>query len=168
MHHRGVPDVSRPSPNHRSFLAAARRAILATVAPDGAPRLVPICFVVADGDEGGRLVIHTPLDEKPKRVADPRELERVRDLARNPTVGLLVDRWSEDWSELGWLRLTGRAELLEPDGPAADEHATAVVALRRKYPQYGTHRLEERPIIRIVVDHARGWGELGRGELGSG
>ena len=160
MHHRVVPDTDRLSLRERSFLAAARRAILATVAPDGAPRLVPICFVVADGDGGG-LVVHTPLDEKPKRVADPRELERVRDLARNPTVALLVDRWSEDWSELGWLRLTGRAELLAPAGPPADAHAAAVAALRAKYPQYASHRLDERPLIRIVIDRTRSWGDLG-------
>lgn len=144
----------------RQYLEDARTAVLATLTPDGAPRLVPICFVVSDRADG-RLVIHTPLDEKPKRVADPRDLERVRDIAANPVVTLLVDRWSEDWSELGWLRLTGRADLLEPDGPAAAEHAAAVLALRAKYPQYGSHRLEERPIIRIVVDGARSWGTLG-------
>jgi PPOX class probable F420-dependent enzyme len=142
------------------FLERARTAVFATIAPDGAPRLVPICFVVSAGAEGRR-VIHTPLDEKPKRVADPRELERVRDIVANPVVGLLVHRWSEDWSELGWLRLDGHAELIEPEGPAAAEHATAVAALRAKYPQYATHRLEERPIIRIVVDQTRGWGDLG-------
>jgi PPOX class probable F420-dependent enzyme len=151
------PDISN---EERHFLARARTAVLATVAPDGAPRLVPICFVVSDGVDG-RPVLHTPLDEKPKRVADPRGLERVRDIAANPTVGLLVDRWSEDWSQLGWLRLAGRAALIEPDGPAAAEHATAVEALRAKYPQYATHRLEERPIIRIEVEQARSWGDLG-------
>jgi PPOX class probable F420-dependent enzyme len=151
------PDISN---DERHFLARARTAVLATVAPDGAPRLVPICFVVSDGVDG-RPVLHTPLDEKPKRVADPRDLERVRDIAANPTVGLLVDRWSEDWSQLGWLRLAGRAALIEPDGPAAAEHATAVEALRAKYPQYATHRLEERPIIRIEVEQARSWGDLG-------
>jgi PPOX class probable F420-dependent enzyme len=151
------PDISN---EERHFLARARTAVLATVAPDGAPRLVPICFVVSDGVDG-RPVLHTPLDEKPKRVADPRDLERVRDIAANSTVGLLVDRWSEDWSQLGWLRLAGRAALIEPDGPAAAEHATAVEALRAKYPQYATHRLEERPIIRIVVEQARSWGDLG-------
>ncbi len=143
------------------FLARARTAALATIAPDGAPRLVPICFTIASPDADNRLVIHTPLDEKPKRVADPHDLERVRDIVANPVVTVLVDRWSEDWSELGWLRLIGRAELIEPDGPAAAEHAAAVEALRAKYAQYATHRLEERPIIRIVVDHQRSWGDLG-------
>ena len=150
------------SNDEQEFLAVARTAVLATIAPHGAPRLVPICFTVAPPDAtDGRLVVHTPLDEKPKRVTDPHDLDRVRDIAANPVVSLLVHRWSEDWSELGWLRLDGQAELIEPDGPAAAEHAAAVAALRAKYPQYATHRLEQRPIIRIVVDHTRSWGDLG-------
>jgi PPOX class probable F420-dependent enzyme len=160
MHHRRMRERATLTSAERQLLAGARTAVLATVAPDGAPRLVPICFVLSD-DADGRPVLHTPLDEKPKRVADPHELERVRDIAANPTVGVLVDRWSEEWSELGWLRLAGRAALIEPDGPAAAEHAAAVSALRAKYPQYATHRLEERPIIRIVVDRTRSWGDLG-------
>lgn len=148
--------TARPalSPTETAFLAAARTATLATIAPDGHPRLVPICLVVADE---GR-VIHTPLDEKPKSVADPHDLERVRDILARPIVGLLVDHWSEDWSELGWLRLEGTASLLEPGEEV--EHRAAVAALRAKYPQYASHGLEDRPIIRIVVERARGWGRL--------
>jgi uncharacterized pyridoxamine 5'-phosphate oxidase family protein len=43
----------------RVFLAEARRAVLATIAPDGRPRLVPICFVL----DPGRPILYTPLDE---------------------------------------------------------------------------------------------------------
>ncbi|HEX7222878.1 MAG TPA: hypothetical protein VF231_06490, partial [Candidatus Limnocylindrales bacterium] len=57
------------------FLADARTATLATRADDGSARLVPICFVVL----GDQALLVTPLDEKPKSVADPRDLERVRD-----------------------------------------------------------------------------------------
>jgi PPOX class probable F420-dependent enzyme len=137
-----------------AFLAAARTATLATIAPDGSPRLVPVCFVVRDGTD-----LYVPLDEKPKRIDDPRHLARVRDILERPAVALLVDRWSEDWSELGWLRLGGTATLLEPvDAPV--EHAMAVAALRAKYPQYVTHRLDERPLIRIGIVTARSWGSL--------
>jgi PPOX class probable F420-dependent enzyme len=140
-----------------AFLAAARTATLATIAPDGWPRLVPICFVVRDGVD---VVVYSPLDEKPKTVGDVRDLARVRDLLARPEVALLVHRWSEDWSELGWLRLKGTAALLEPAG-ASEEHATAVAALRAKYPQYATHRLDERPLIRIEIIAATSWGSLG-------
>jgi len=152
-----------------AFLAAARSGTLATVAPDGLPRLVPCCFVLVggagplaggDGSSAGRggktAVLYTPLDEKPKRVADPRALARVRDLIKRPDVALLVDRWSEDWTELAWLRIRGRAALLEP-GEAPDEHAGAVAALRVKYPQYRDHRLEDRALIRIEVLRAVWW-----------
>jgi PPOX class probable F420-dependent enzyme len=129
----------------RESLAEARRATLATIAPDGRPRLVPVCFVVIDD------VVWTPLDEKPKAVDDPRRLARVRDVERDARVTLLVDRWSEDWSELGWLRVDGHAELVEIADPSI------MAALRAKYPQYARHDLESRPMIRIALDRAVRW-----------
>ena len=140
------------------FLRAARTATLATIDPGGRPRLVPICFVVGEAAE--TLLLYSPIDEKPKHVADPHDLARVRDLSRDPSVALLVDRWSEDWSRLGWLRLEGRGALVEPAGPDHHEHAAAVAGLRQKYPQYAGHALETRPIIRIAVERARSWGDL--------
>ena len=145
------------SPTELAFLVAARTAVLATIDDGGVPRLVPICFVVT---ESPRLVLHSPLDEKPKRVVDPHHLERVRDILERPEVALLVDRWSEDWSRLGWLRLRGMASLVEPGEQAADEHGSTVANLRRKYPQYEDQRLENRPLIRIAVERARSWGIL--------
>ena len=142
-----------------AFLTSARTATLATIDGGGLPRLVPICFVVT---ELPRLVVHSPLDEKPKRVPDAHDLARVRDILERPEVALLVDRWSEDWSRLGWLRLRGMADLVERGNAASGgEHATAVAELRRKYAQYASHRLEERPLIRIVVEGSASWGNLG-------
>ena len=132
----------------RALLGEARRAVLATTTAAGAARLVPICFVVDASD-----VVWSPLDEKPKTVGDPRDLARVRDIAERPGITLLVDRWSEDWTELAWLRLSGRAELVEPAGIP-----TAIVAeLRDRYPQYVGHDLEARPMLRIVVERAVRW-----------
>jgi PPOX class probable F420-dependent enzyme len=130
--------------SEREFLALARRATLATIAPDGRARLVPVCFVLVDG------VLWSPLDEKPKSVDEPRRLARVADIAREPRVTLLVDRWSEDWSELAWLRVDGHAELVDGD-------PSVVAALRAKYPQYLAHDLESRPMIRIQAERAHGW-----------
>jgi PPOX class probable F420-dependent enzyme len=161
-----MPGESTLTAEQRRFLGAARSATLATLATDGRPRLVPICFVVGADDAGGRPRLYSALDEKPKRTADPRSLARVRDLLARPEASLLVDRWSEDWSKLGWLRLDGRGDILEREGdPAAtakdrEEHAAAVAALRDKYPQYATHDLETRPIIRLTMDRAVGWGDL--------
>jgi PPOX class probable F420-dependent enzyme len=144
----------------RMFVASARSAVLATIRSTGPPRLVPICFVLDQTAAPPR--IYSPLDEKPKRVPDPRDLARVRDIAANPMVALLIDRWSEDWSALGWVRVEGRADLIEPgDAETQAEHTRAVSDLRDKYPQYATHRLERRPLIRIVVELVRSWGNLG-------
>ena len=146
--------------DQRAFLAAARTATLATISPSGRPRLVPICFVVGEDAPGGRPRIHSPLDEKPKRSDDPRDLARVQDLLVLPEATLLVDRWSEDWDRLAWLRLDCSGELLEPEPRERDEHAAAIVALRAKYPQYEGHRLEARPVIRFTVQRALSWGDL--------
>ena len=141
------------NPAELAFLVAARRAVLATVAPDGRPRLVPICFIVEAAD-GVRLL--TPLDDKPKTTDDKRALARVRDIQARPEVSLLVERWDEDWSRLAWLRLHGRAALVEPDDVSSD----AVERLREKYPQYADHALKSSPMIAIDVDRATTWGAL--------
>jgi PPOX class probable F420-dependent enzyme len=141
-------------PSDRRLLRTSRTATLATLDPNGRPRLVPCCFA-ADPD---RDRIWTPIDEKPKQSVEPRQLGRVTDLMAWPAVSLLVDRWSEDWSELGWLRLHGQASLLEP-GIATDtaERRTAIEALRERYPQYAGHDLESRPIIVIELTEAVRW-----------
>jgi PPOX class probable F420-dependent enzyme len=139
----------------RGFLETARRAVLATISPDGRPRLVPICFSV---DPAGP-ILYTPLDEKPKRSGDPLALARVRDIEADPAVTVLVDRWDEDWSRLAWLRMDGRANLLAPSADR-QEHAAAIAALRARYPQYASHRLETRPLIRIAIERVVGWGPL--------
>jgi PPOX class probable F420-dependent enzyme len=132
------------SPAERAFLAEARRATLATITTDGRARLVPICFVVSDE------VIWSPIDEKPKSTSDPRALARVRDIDGRPDVTVLVDHWSEDWSELAWLRIDGRAALVGSEQPVVD-------ALRDKYPQYADHDLEHRPMLRIAIERASSW-----------
>ncbi len=88
-----------------SFVSEARTATLGTIAENGRPRLVPICFVL-EGE-----VLYTPIDEKPKQATDPRSLARIRDIERRADVTLLIDRWDEDWDHLAWLRIEGRARL---------------------------------------------------------
>ncbi len=137
----------------RAFIADARRATLATVDPTGRPRLVPICFVL---DPDGP-VLWSPLDEKPKAVGDPLALARVRDILERPAVSVLIDRWEEDWTRLGWLRIHGTAALV---APRAAGHAPAVNALRAKYAQYSSHALDARPMIAITVDRISTWGAI--------
>jgi PPOX class probable F420-dependent enzyme len=135
------------TPAERALVEAARRATLATIDDDGRPRLVPICFVLADGR------IWSPLDEKPKSVDDVRSLARVRDIAERPDVTMLIDRWSEDWAELAWVRVAGRATLVEP----AEVPEGVISDLRARYPQYADHDLEHRPMLRIAIDRVSSW-----------
>lgn len=147
--------------DERAFLEASRIAVLATTSPDNRPRLVPVCFVVGpDLDPRGRVRVYTPIDEKPKRSPDPHQLGRVQDLLVLPDATLLVHRWDEDWTRLGWLRLDGRGEILEPEPREVEEHAAAVAALRAKYPQYEAQGIDARPVIRILVDRGVSWGNL--------
>lgn len=148
-----MPLLSTPlRSSELALLREARRAVLATRAADGRPRLVPVTYAF-DTESG---VLYSALDEKPKSVADPRLLARVRDIGERPQVTLLVDRWDEDWTRLAWLRLDGEAALLEP-ADHAEEHAYALHLLRQRYRQYETHALEVRPVVRIEVHRAAGW-----------
>jgi PPOX class probable F420-dependent enzyme len=126
----------------RIRVAEARVGRLATTA-EGGPHLVPVCFVL----EGDRL--YSAVDEKPKRT---RRLKRLDNIRSHPWVSLLVDHYEEDWSRLWWVRLDGKAEILE-GGP---EHDHALALLMEKYAQY---RLEppRGPVISIVVERWRGW-----------
>jgi PPOX class probable F420-dependent enzyme len=103
----------------REILEEERRGVLTTIDPRGRPHAVPVCYVIR-GDE-----ILTPIDAKPK---SGRPLGRRRNLERDPAATFLVDRWSEDWSRLGWVMARGTARI-EPAG-RADE------ALAERYPQY--------------------------------
>ena len=135
-----------------AFLESARRAVLVTLASDGRPRLVPICFVLA----ADAPILYTPLDDKPKRSDDPLALARVRDIAADPRVSVLVDRWDEDWTRLAWLRAEGRRASSCRGRPGSSMRGRR--ALRATYPQYETHRLDDRPVIRVTIERVTDWG----------
>lgn len=146
----------------REFFAAQHHATLATTSPEGRPRLVPVCFWLApDVDARGRAIAYTPIDLKPKESRDPRNLARVRDILVLPEVTMLVDRWSEDWTQLAWLRAYGAGEMLEPQHHEVQEHHRVLLELRRKYPQYADQELEDRPIIKVSIDRVVAWGAIG-------
>lgn len=136
----------------RRFVERARVGRLATADAEGRPHVVPVCFAFV----GDRLV--TPIDEKPQDVA-ANALRRSRDVEENPRVALVVDRYSEDWSRLGWVQVRGTATHLAANEPS---HPPAVRALREKYDQYADHALEERPIVRVSPGHVLSWGRLER------
>jgi PPOX class probable F420-dependent enzyme len=130
----------------RQFLAAQRVARLATISAHGIPHVVPVVYAY----DGKRIYI--ALDDKPKRVA-PLRLKRVRNIAADPHVSLLVDRYREDWRKLAWVGVDGVARVLS----RGKAHATAIKLLRAKYRQYREMNLEARPVIEITVKRIVGW-----------
>jgi PPOX class probable F420-dependent enzyme len=131
-----------------AFAAQQRVARLATSDAEGHPHVVPVCYVW----DGARFV--TPLDEKPKRVGD-RALRRVRNIEARHEAALVIDRYDDDWSRLGYLLARGRADLLPPD---ASDHAELVALLRARYPQYQAMALEQRPLLTLIPDQITSWG----------
>jgi PPOX class probable F420-dependent enzyme len=130
----------------RELLGGARVARFGTVAPDGRPRVVPICFALA-GD-----VVYHAVDHKPKAT---RELARLADIAADPRATVLADHYDDDdWSALWWVRADGRARVLEDTG--APEATRALDLLAERYPQYREHR-PAGPVIALDVERVHGW-----------
>ena len=127
----------------RARLAAARVARLATAGGDGQPHLVPVTFAV-DGD-----LIYTAVDHKPKST---RNLRRLRNIGENPRVALLADHYEEDWDALWWVRVDGRADVLEN----TDAMGQQLDLLAERYEQYRQAR-PDGPVIVIEALRWTGW-----------
>lgn len=148
-----MPSTSQQNPDAiQSRMGTARSARLATLQSMRMPHIVPICFVY-DG-----AVFYTAVDRKPKRVA-PEGLARLRNIKASPQVALLIDEYQEDWSQLWYILVRGRAELIPKSN--SDERAAALRLLRAKYPQYAAGMLpEDAPLIRITPERITSWGKL--------
>jgi PPOX class probable F420-dependent enzyme len=128
---------------HDARLTAARVARLATTDPDGRPHLVPIVFAL-DGD-----TLYSAVDAKPKRS---RTLRRIENARARPDVTVLVDAYDDDWTRLWWIRLRGRARVLD----GGDEADRALRLLVEKYPQY-RERPPTTPVLAVDVTDVRRW-----------
>ena len=134
-----MPQRSAP-PEWALKSAVARLATL-----DGErPHLVPVVFCELDG------VLFIPVDGKPTSGA---RLKRLRNIERNPAVAVLVDRYSDDWSELCWTRIDGRAEIVAT-------HDGIRAALEAKYPQY-EHVEIGTTAIRVTIEGVTSWSAEG-------
>jgi PPOX class probable F420-dependent enzyme len=132
----------------RRFVERCRLGRLATADRQGRPHVVPVCFALTEDS------LYITIDAKPK--GDPRHLKRLRNIAENPSVALVVDHWDEDWRRLGWVMLRGEAEILA----AGDEHDRAQALLRERYLQYRAMELAALPVIAIRIARVSRWGEL--------
>ena len=127
------------------FLNRARVARLATLGDDGYPHAVPVCYAHEHGN------VYITVDQKPKTT---HRLRRLRNIEAHPQVALVIDHYEEDWSQLGWLMLRGRAEVLA-DGA---EHDRAQELLRERYRQYRSMNLTLLPVIAIRIETTNAWG----------
>lgn len=134
-----------------ALLEEERFGVLATIAPDGHPRLVPVCYAVVQGEHAPLTAIAIAIDEKPKRAAA--ELARLRDLRRDSRCTLLVHRAAEDWERLAWVRVEAGAAVLEAGSARPD----ALDALRARYRQYAAMALEARPLILLDPTRVVSW-----------
>ncbi len=97
----------------------ARRATFGSIDERGRPHLVPITFALRNGE------LVSAIDHKPKTTT---ALARLRNIARNPEVTVLIDRYDEQWIRLGWVMVRGAARI--------DAPGSATKALSARYPQY--------------------------------
>lgn len=131
-----------------AFINRQRVARLATSDAAGHPTVVPVCYAF-DGE-----YFFIALDEKPKSV-DARRLKRVRNIEARHEASLLIDQYSDDWSQLGYVLIHGRAEVAFPDHAL---YAHAHVLVRARYIQYQTMALEALPVIVITPERVSAWG----------
>ncbi len=124
-------------------MADSRVARLATLDADGRPHLVPITFALA-GE-----TLYSAVDAKRK---SSRRLRRIENARRRPDVTVLVDHYEDDWTRLWWVRLRGRARVLD----AGEEAERALALLVAKYEQYGGAALGA-PVLAIEIDEWRDW-----------
>src|SRR4029450_2116273 len=127
----------------RGLVSSAPVGRLATVRGDGRPHVVPLCFVLTDD------VVYSAVDDKPKRH---RHLQRISNVLTTGAACLLVDEYDDDWSRLWWVRVDGRARLV--DNTAEAERAISL--LGDKYPQY-LDRPPSGAVLAIDVQQWVGW-----------
>lgn len=136
-------------PRVREFVAAARVARLATADAEGVPHNVPLCFWF----DGTRF--YFAVDDKPKRARGT-GIKRMRNIAQNPQIALLVDHYEEDWAALAYVLVHGTARIVEEP----EEYMLALRNLRDKYTQYRAMTLspERNPVVRIDPHRVHVWG----------
>ena len=120
--------------------------------PSGLPHSIPICFALSGLD-----TIYTPIDSKPKE-SSKKPLARINNIVNNNEVVVLFDRYSEDWNELGYVMVRGKANIVQD----RHENLAAVTLLKNRYTQYEEQNyLPENPtVIGVKIYDYTSWGNL--------
>jgi PPOX class probable F420-dependent enzyme len=105
--------------------------------------MVPITCVLCEE------TLYFAIDAKPKRTTN---LKRLRNIASNPAVSILIDHYEDDWSRLWWVRLDGSARILTDNV----EIERALQLLVQRYAQYRTAR-PSGPVVAVSIDAVSGW-----------
>ena len=137
------------SDEERRFLTDRRVAHLATADAHAVPHVVPVCFAIE------QVSVYITVDDKPKQRPGAM-LKRVRNVLDNPAVALVVDRYDENWSLLGWVMLHGRGEILSN----GEEHDRAQALLRARYRQLETMHIARYPVIAVRIERSTSWGNV--------
>ena len=134
-----------------AFLKLARVARLATSDSAGVPHNIPICYWF-----DGIAHLYFVIDEKPKRLTGT-GLKRMRNIAENPQVALIVDHYEEEWQHLAYVLVHGQARTVEDP----NEYMLALRNLRDKYAQYREMALsfEKNRMVRVTAERVHVWGE---------
>ncbi|MFI5395872.1 MAG: TIGR03668 family PPOX class F420-dependent oxidoreductase [Candidatus Binatia bacterium] len=135
------------SDNERAFAERGRVAHLATADAAGTPHVIPICYALSGS------CFYFVVDEKPKRSR--RGLKRLRNIAENPRVALVIDEYDEDWGRLAFLLIHGHAAVVTD----REEYTTVLDRLRSRYVQYHAMPLllATHPMIRITPERHHMW-----------
>ena len=103
-----------------SLLRASDHGVLATVHAERGVDAVPVVFAV----DGERVLL--PVDTV--KAKSTTRLQRLVNLEHDPRCVLLVDHYDEDWSTLWWVRVHGKATVVD----GADEALAQFVPYRER------------------------------------
>lgn len=138
----------------RSRFASEMVARLATVGADRQPHIVPISFILDDQ------TLYFAVDSKPKQTTN---LKRLRNIAANPAVSVLVDHYEDDWDQLWWVRVDGHARVVTDDAEARK----AIHLLAARYSQYRANP-PAGTVVAIAISAMTGWSSSGAPNKSSG
>ncbi len=135
----------------RRFILSHSVARLATADRHGQPHVIPFCYAF-DG-----ACFYFVVDEKPKKPTG-KPLKRIRNMLENPQAALVIDDYSDDWTQLAYVLVSGSTHLVEDEA----EYDAALALLRERYPQYRTMPLffARNSMVRITPTKIIAWGKV--------
>ena len=132
----------RLTDREKRFISRQKVCRIATIDPSRTSHNVPVCHVLV----GARIYF-----------ASEKRAKKVRNVARNSRITVVLDEYSDDWSRLKGLMIVADARVIEK-GRMFDR---ARKALYRKYPQYRKYvpiEEGEAVIVELTLRKRFSWG----------